>query len=512
MPKTIPEINQKIRNRSVRVVTADEMTRIVGALGAERAAAEVDVVSTGTFGAMCSSGVWLNFGHSEPPIKMTRVWINDVEAYAGVAAVDAYLGVTQASEPLGMEYGGAHVIEDLLLGKPVVLRAVSYGSDCYPLKELVTEITLANLNQAIMSNPRNAYQRYNAAGNSSARVLHTYMGKLLPGCGNVNFSGAGELSPLINDPDFATIGIGTRIFLGGGIGYVTGSGTQHNPDAQFATLMVQGDLKQMSAEFLKAAVFQGYGSSMYVGIGIPIPVLDAAIARKTAIADRDIETNVMDYSVFSRSRFRNIHGDGFVSFFLNGFFYCRKPGRDQDAAVDPERIGGIGFFVHDRDNLKLSQLRMVDELPGGQHMIVLEIGDAGFQMQDMAQRHQHGRIAVRLQNSGQLPGTGLVGPGRKADVKTVAGAQHVAPFQGPRGADMFQPPIERRQRLGNGAFLAPAAGGSGAGDDRHLFAEHGRVLDKNRVGIIFIGRQDGHLQSASAQRLGVGIMLLHGFF
>ncbi len=302
MPKTIPEINQKIRNRSVRVVTADDMTRIVGELGAERAAAEVDVVTTGTFGAMCSSGVWLNFGHSEPPIKMTRVWLNDVEAYAGVAAVDAYLGVTQASETLGMEYGGAHVIEDLLLGKPVVLRAVSYGSDCYPLKELVTEITLADLNQAIMSNPRNAYQRYNAAGNSSARVLHTYMGKLLPGCGNVNFSGAGELSPLINDPDFATIGIGTRIFLGGGIGYVTGSGTQHNPDAQFATLMVQGDLKQMSAEFLKAAVFHGYGSSMYVGIGVPIPVLDAAIARKTAIADREIETDVMDYSVPSRSR------------------------------------------------------------------------------------------------------------------------------------------------------------------------------------------------------------------
>jgi uncharacterized protein (DUF39 family)/NAD-dependent dihydropyrimidine dehydrogenase PreA subunit len=251
---------------------------------------------------MCSSGVWLNFGHSEPPIKMGRVWLNDVEAYAGVAAVDAYLGVTQPSETLGMEYAGAHVIEDLLLGKPVVLRAVSGGSDCYPLKELVTEITLADLNQAIMSNPRNAYQQYNAAGNSGARTLHTYMGKLLPGCGNINFSGAGELSPLLNDPEYATIGIGTRIFLGGGIGYITGSGTQHNPGARLATLMVQGDLKQMSADFLKAAIFHGYGSSMYIGIGIPIPVLDATIAKNTGISDREIETNVMDYSVASRTR------------------------------------------------------------------------------------------------------------------------------------------------------------------------------------------------------------------
>ncbi len=302
MPKTIAQINEKIARKTVRVVTADQMPELVDELGPERAAEQVDVVTTGTFGAMCSSGVWLNFGHSEPPLKMIRVWINDVEAYTGVAAVDAYLGVTQPSETLGMEYAGAHVIEDLLLGKPVVVRAVSYGSDCYPLKVLVSEITLADLNQAIMSNPRNAYQRYNAARNSSDRTLHTYMGKLLPGCGNVNFSGAGELSPLMNDPQYATIGIGTRIFLGGGIGYITGSGTQHNPGAQFATLMVQGDLKGMSAEFLKAAVFHGYGGSMYIGIGIPIPVLNAEIAKNTAIRDRDIETNVMDYSVSSRTR------------------------------------------------------------------------------------------------------------------------------------------------------------------------------------------------------------------
>jgi uncharacterized protein (DUF39 family)/NAD-dependent dihydropyrimidine dehydrogenase PreA subunit len=302
MCKTVGEINRKILNNTVRVVTAEQMPDIVGELGAERAAAEVDVVTTGTFGAMCSSGVWLNFGHSEPPIKMTRVWLNDVEAYAGVAAVDAYLGATQASETLGMEYAGAHVIEDLLRGRPVVLRAISYGSDCYPRKELLTEITLADLNQALMSNPRNAYQRYNAAGNSGELVLHTYMGKLLPGCGNVTFSGAGELSPLINDPDCETIGIGTRIFLGGAVGYVTGPGTQHSPQTQFATLMVQGDLKEMSLEFLRAAVFPGYGGSLYVGIGIPIPVLHAGIARKTAIRDRQIETAVIDFAVPSRSR------------------------------------------------------------------------------------------------------------------------------------------------------------------------------------------------------------------
>lgn len=302
MSKTVEEINRKILNQTVRVVTADRMPEIVAELGPERSAAEVDVVTTGTFGAMCSSGAFLNFGHSDPPIKMTRIWLNDVEAYAGIAAVDAYLGATQGSETLGLGYGGAQVIEDLLRGRPVVLRAVSYGSDCYPRKELLGEVTLAGLNQALLCNPRNAYQRYHAAANSGARTLHTYMGKLLPQAGNVTFSGAGELSPLMNDPGLETIGIGTRIFLGGGIGYVTGSGTQHDPEQGFATLMVQGDLKGMSAEFLRAAVFPGYGASLYVGIGVPIPVLNAGIAHAAAVRDRDIETDIIDFAVPARQR------------------------------------------------------------------------------------------------------------------------------------------------------------------------------------------------------------------
>lgn len=164
MSKTINEINEKIERGAVRVVCADEMTRIVKELGPERAAEEVDVVTTGTFGTMCSSGAWLNFGHSEPPIKMTKVWLNDVEAYTGVAAVDAFVGATQGSVKLGIDYGGAHVIEDLLRGKPVVLRSVSYGTDCYPRKRIITEVRLEDLNTALLSNPRNGYQKYNAAG------------------------------------------------------------------------------------------------------------------------------------------------------------------------------------------------------------------------------------------------------------------------------------------------------------------------------------------------------------
>ncbi len=297
--KSYAEINEKIRDGSVCVVTAAEMKEIVAELGAEKAAKEVDVVTTGTFGAMCSSGAFFNFGHADPPIKMRRIWLNDVEAYTGIAAVDAYLGVTQLSESVEY-YGGGHVIEELVKGKEVELRATGYGTDCYPRKEIVTEISLDDVNQAVMVNPRNAYQRYRAATNSSNRLLRTYMGTLLPNFGNVTFAGTGEISPLNNDPEYRTIGVGTRIFLCGAKGYVIGEGTQHSPP--FGTLMVKGELRDMSSEYMKAAYFPGYGATLFVGIGIPIPILDAEMAKFTAVRNEDIWTEIIDFGVPRRGR------------------------------------------------------------------------------------------------------------------------------------------------------------------------------------------------------------------
>ncbi len=295
--RTIEEINEKIKRGDAVILRADEMTKLVKEEGAEKAAKEVDVVTTGTFGLMCSSGVFMNFGHGDPPIKMQRVWLNDVEAYTGVAAVDAYLGATQLSESLGMEYGGGHVIEDLINKAEIELKSTAYGTDCYPRKEVETVITINDLNQAIMVNPRNAYQKYNAATNTSDRPLFTYMGELLPRLGNVNYSGAGDLSPLSNDPDYETIGTGTRIFLGGTQGYIVGEGTQHSPANGFGTIMAVGNLKNMSSRYVRGATVRGYGTSLFIGLGIPIPILNVGLAEKTGISDEEIVTNVLDYSV-----------------------------------------------------------------------------------------------------------------------------------------------------------------------------------------------------------------------
>ncbi len=300
--RTVEEINQKIRKGDAQVLTAEEMKKLVESSGVEVAFKEVDVVTTGTFGAMCSSGAVVNLGHSDPPIKIDQAWMNNVPMCHPGAAVDIFIGATSMSEKQPFEYGGGHLIHDLVDGQEVELRATAYGTDCYPRTSLKTTLTKDDLNQFVLLNFRNSYQRYSCAVNSSDETIYTYMSKLLPRFRNATFSGAGELNPLMNDPDYETIGMGTRIFLGGGQGYVIGEGTQHSPKNLNGTLMVKGDAKKMSPEFLQGAAFSGYGTSMYVGLGIPIPILNMGLAKKTAIRDSEILTDIVDYSVPRRDR------------------------------------------------------------------------------------------------------------------------------------------------------------------------------------------------------------------
>jgi len=316
MAKTIEEINEKIKKGKAVVLTAEEIIEFAAEKGLKKAAQEVDVVTTGTFGPMCSSGAYFNVGHTKPRIKLGggKTYLNDIPVYVGLAAVDFFLGATAMPEddprnkifPGKFSYGGAYVIEELVAGKDVVLTATAYGTDCYPRKTLETYISLKDMNEASLFNIRNAYQNYNVAVNLSDKVIYTYMGVLQPKMGNANYCSAGQLSPLLNDPLYKTVGVGSRIFLGGGVGYVVGTGTQHNPGVKrteggvpkmpAGTLSVTGDLKMMSPNWLRGTSFTGYGVTLTVGIGVPIPILDEEILRYTTVKDEEIWTQVVDYS------------------------------------------------------------------------------------------------------------------------------------------------------------------------------------------------------------------------
>ncbi len=316
MAKTIAEINEKIKKGQAVVVTAEEIIGMAKKKGISQAAKEVDVVTTGTFGPMCGSGAYFNVGHTKPRIKLGggKVYLNDVPVYSGLAAVDVFLGATALPDddpknriyPGEFRYGGGHVIEELVAGKDVRLVATAYGTDCYPRRKLETLINIKDMNEAVLFNMRNAYQNYNVAVNLSDRTIYTYMGVLKPKLGNANYSTSGQLSPLFNDPYYKTIGIGTKIFLGGGVGYVAWHGTQHNPNVLrgdngvpkrgAGTLAVIGDLKQMNPKWLVGTSFLGYGCTLTVGVGVPIPILSEEIFRYTLVTDGEIFAPVVDYA------------------------------------------------------------------------------------------------------------------------------------------------------------------------------------------------------------------------
>ena len=319
---TLAEINDKIRRRCAVVWTVEELKARVADIGVTQAAKEVDIITTGTFEPMESSGAIINLGHTDPPIKIRKCWLDGVPAYAGFGAVDLYLGATQQVDytdvgdiPDGeesRERGGGHVIEDLIAGKPIQLRAIGQVTDCYPRASFDTTITRDTINQFYLFNPRNLYQNFIVGVNGGDRPLFTYLGPLQPRLSNAVYSNPGAISPLLNDPDLKLIGIGSQIFLGGGIGYIAWEGTQHfplqkrlpnrTPVGPAATLALIGDAKQMNPKWVRGCYFKNYGPSLMLGVGVPLPVLSEDVVNGCAIQDKDIVAPVVDFSIPRRVR------------------------------------------------------------------------------------------------------------------------------------------------------------------------------------------------------------------
>ncbi|NJM72441.1 MAG: hypothetical protein HC862_21005 [Scytonema sp. RU_4_4] len=314
--RTIADINDKISHKLAVVLTAEELKARVAEVGVTKVAQEVDVITTGTFEPMESSGAILNLGHTDPPIKIRRCWLDGVPAYSGFGAVDLYLGASSAMEAMDgeevRERGGGHVIEDLIAGKAVHIRAQGQVTDCYPRATFETTITRETINQFYLFNPRNLYQNFIVGVNGGDRPLHTYLGPLQPRLGNAVYSNPGAISPLLNDPDLQLIGIGTRIFLGGGVGYVAWEGTQHfplqkrlsnrTPIGPAATLALIGDAKQMDARWVRGCYFKSYGPSLMLGVGVPLPVLNEEVVARCAIQDKDLVAPIVDFSIPRRVR------------------------------------------------------------------------------------------------------------------------------------------------------------------------------------------------------------------
>lgn len=284
VPRTIDEINEKLKKQKAVVVTADEFKRMVRS---DKKLDHVDVVTTATMGIMSGTAALLSIpfavrGRFE---RAKKVWLNGMLAYPGpcpnerLGMVDVIVyGTAYANS----RYGGGHLLRELVEGKEILLKIETTEGE-----HVETSFTLNDLEFARIMGTRVGFKNYMALVNLKDDKVRTIFSvtSLKGPLKEATVCGCGEINPLQNDPDLRTVGIGTRILVNGARGYVIGSGTRST--AQKPNLSVVADMKGMRPEFM-GGFNTSAGPECITSIAVPIPVLDEDILEQLKVMDEDI--------------------------------------------------------------------------------------------------------------------------------------------------------------------------------------------------------------------------------
>lgn len=289
--KTIDGINKKIAAGDAVVCTAAELKQRI-AEGETLTAADVDVVTTGTFGVMSGTLAVLHIPVSAPGSfrHAETVRLNGVPAIPGpcpnegLGSVDLVVYGTARVSPT---YGGGHLFRDIVAGKEITVDVESAGN------RFSRTVTIGDMGHARLITTRSAFRNYLAVINTRPGTVQTIFSvKGLTGpYTEASVSGCGDINPLQNDPGFRVIGPGTRILLNGGTGYVLGTGTRSTREKP--NIAAYGDMHAMLPEMMGGFV-TSTGPECNTSVAIPIPVLDDAVLDGLRIMNNGILLPVAD--------------------------------------------------------------------------------------------------------------------------------------------------------------------------------------------------------------------------
>ena len=310
MQRTILDINEKIQAGNVKVLTAPEAKELIKEKGVKYFFNNVDIVTCASFEMHTNALLYLSFGQTDPLIFFQEAYINNVHAYV-TGPADLVISVVVPSKD-NPEYGGAHVLEDLVKGKDLHLKASGRNYEVFPNKEFETWFNLKNITYARLLLNQGVNQNNIVATNSGDKDINSHMGTLIGKLENSTFNSSSFLNPLVNDPLCKTIGTGTRAWVAGSIGYVIGHGSNHNPLQKRnnygvpigpgVTLSLIADVLSMKSKWVRGGNIKSFGPVLYTGVGIPIPVLDEEIADSLSITDDKIATTIVDFSIPRRTK------------------------------------------------------------------------------------------------------------------------------------------------------------------------------------------------------------------
>ncbi len=310
MNKTYAEINEKIKTGKAKVLTASEAKTLIKEKGLHYFTNNVDIVTFASFEMHTNALVYLSFGQTDPLIYFSEAYINNVPAYP-TGPTDLALSCIAFSEE-NPEYGGAHVLEDLIKGKDIHLKATGRNLEVFTNKEFETWFNLKNLNHGKLFLNQAIIQNNIVATNSGEKDINSPMGTLIGKLENSTFNSSSYLNPLINDPYANLIGIGTKVWIAGTTGLIVGHGSNHNPLQKRnehglpigpgITLGAVADIESMNPKWVRGGFIRSYGPVLYIGIGIPLPVLNEETAKYISITDDKIHSTIVDFSIPRRTK------------------------------------------------------------------------------------------------------------------------------------------------------------------------------------------------------------------
>lgn len=312
--RTYKKINSKIEEGKVTVITAEEASKIIKEIGIDKAFEKIDIVTTGAFNAVDSLSVYLNLDSTFTKNRLKNITLNNIPILGN--AKDIHINIAEESKDLGYEYGGSHLIYDLVSGKGVNLVASIKGHD----KEVNKMIYGSDINKGYLSCFR--YSNNNFANiNSSDKAIYTSTGVLLPNMECINYSSSGKVGKNILD----LIGNGTKILVAGGEGYITVDGNGFNkeikPKIDFSFV---SDLSKVDLKYISPAVYENYGVSMFIGISIPIPILNIDILK---MFDKSTDIDIVDYGLEKKPIIKSVKFEELQSgkININGRFVKTAP-------------------------------------------------------------------------------------------------------------------------------------------------------------------------------------------
>ncbi len=302
--RTIQELKTKIKSGSAVIMTATELCDLVRS-GESISMKDVDVVTSATRAVMSGTMAILSFRVSNK-CEFTRaaeIYLDGVPAVLGPAPnenlgwIDCLVMGT-AKNSKNEQYGGGHLFRNLVEGKEIEVFVRSIEG-----KEISATTSLKEMPYAMMFLTRGvcALMVYTNPAPEPMKTIFSvkeFGGNL----SEATFSGCGELSPIKNDLEFHTFGIGTRILLNGAEGYILGKGTlSSNNRRNFSGI---ADMHHMDPEYMGG--FKTSASPEVISTwAVPIPILNEDVFRTACVTDDLLELPIVD--VYGRDHLGKAH-------------------------------------------------------------------------------------------------------------------------------------------------------------------------------------------------------------